>query len=333
METIRVVFTQPGVAALQPRILEAPTADQVLVETDYTVVSGGTERAYLLGMPNTRQVFPTGIGYCGLGHVLQTGPAVTDLAPGDRVLVYHGGHSRHSLVGRHRLTKIDNDNIDSVDAVFTIIASMGLGGVRKAELELGESAMVIGLGLLGIFSVQFCALSGANPVIAVDLNPERRALALELGADYALDPRDADFEKTVKDLTGGKGINACIEVTGASAALQQALNCAARQGRISLLGCTRVSDSAVDFYSQVHKPGVRLIGAHNMVRPQVDSYPHCWTHHDDCRAILGLLGAGKLKVGGIRSRVVSAAEAPQIYKQLVEDKNFPMGTVFDWSSL
>ena len=89
----------------------------------------------------------------------------------------------------------------------------------------------------------------------------------------------------------------------------------------------------MDFYSQVHKPGVRLIGAHNMVRPQVDSYPHCWTHHDDCRAILGLLGAGKLKVGGIRSRVVSAAEAPQIYKQLVEDKNFPMGTVFDWSSL
>lgn len=333
MEATRVVFTEPGVAQLQVRQLDAPTGDKVLVNTLYSVVSGGTERAFLLGMPNTKQAFPIGMGYCGIGYVVEIGEQVTDLAPGDRVLVYHGGHSQYSLVSRGRLTKIENDNIDSLDAVFTIIASMGLGGVRKLELELGESAMVMGLGLLGIFSVQFCALSGANPVIAADLNPERRALALELGADYALDPSDENFVQTVMHLTGGKGINACVEVTGASVAMQQALQCAARQGRISLLGCTRVSNNAVDYYSQVHKPGVKLIGAHNMVRPQVDSYPHCWTHHDDCRAILGLMGAGKLKVGPIRSRVVPAAEAPQIYTQLCEDKNFPMGTVFDWSKL
>lgn len=333
MEATRVVFTEPGIAQLQARQFDAPTADKVLVKTQYSVVSGGTERAYLLGMPNTKQSFPTGIGYCGIGQVVEIGDLVTDLAPGDRVLVYHGGHSQYSLVSRGRLTKVENDNIDSLDAVFTIIASMGLGGVRKLELELGESAMVMGLGLLGIFSVQFCALSGANPVIAADLNPERRALALKLGADYALDPSDENFVQTVMQLTGGKGINACVEVTGASVAMQQALQCASRQGRISLLGCTRVSNNAVDYYSQVHKPGVKLIGAHNMVRPQVDSYPHCWTHHDDCRAILGLMGAGKLKVGPIRSRVVPAAEAPHIYTQLCEDKNFPMGTVFDWSKL
>lgn len=333
MEATRVVFTEPGEAQLQVRQLSSPTGDNVLVKTQFTVVSGGTERAYLLGMPNTAQKFPTGIGYCGIGQVVEIGDLVTDLAPGDRVLVYHGGHSQYSLVSRGRLTKVENDNIDSLDAVFTIIASMGLGGVRKLELELGESAMVMGLGLLGIFSVQFCALSGANPVIAADLNPERRALALELGADYALDPSDENFVQTVMQLTGGKGINACVEVTGASVAMQQALQCASRQGRISLLGCTRVSNNAVDYYSQVHKPGVKLIGAHNMVRPQVDSYPHCWTHHDDCRAILGLMGAGKLKVGPIRSRVVPAAEAPHIYTQLCEDKNFPMGTVFDWSKL
>lgn len=333
METSRVVFTQPGVAQLQKRELSALAGDQVLVKTEYTVVSGGTERAYLLGMPNTRQVFPTGIGYCGIGRVVEIGQQVTELSVGDRVLVYHGGHSRYSLISQTRLTKIENDKIDSLDAVFTIIASMGLGGVRKLELELGETAMVMGLGLLGMFSVQFCALSGANPVIAADLNPERRAMALELGADYALDPADENFVKTVMELTGGKGINACVEVTGASVAMQQALLCAARQGRISLLGCTRVSDHAVDYYAQVHKPGVKIIGAHNMVRPQVDSYPHHWTHHDDCRAILNLLSAGKLKVGPIRSRVVSAEEAPKIYTQLCEDKNFPMGTVFDWRSL
>lgn len=333
MEALRVVFTEPCVAQLQSRVLPEVTGDNVLVKMDYTVVSGGTERAYLMGMPNTRQVFPTGIGYCGLGRILEIGHGVKDFQPGDRVLVYHGGHSSCSVVSQSRLTKIKNDKIDSLDAVFTIIASMGLGGVRRLELELGESAMVIGLGLLGMFSVQFCRLSGCNPVIAVDLEPERRKLALELGADYALDPSDPDFEKTVMELTDGKGINGCVEVTGASAAMQTALQCAARQGRISLLGCSRVSDCGVDYYAQVHKPGVRLIGAHNMVRPQVDSYPHCWTHHDDCRAILGLLAAGKMQVAPLRSRVVSARTAPEIYQQLVQDKNFPIGTVFDWRDL
>ena len=68
------------------------------------------------------------------------------------------------------------------------------------EIELGESAMVMGQGLLGIFATQFLRLSGANPVIAVDLNPQRRELALKLGADYAFDPSDKDFVEKVKEI-------------------------------------------------------------------------------------------------------------------------------------
>lgn len=333
MDTKAVVFTKPCHAELQVRTLGPVTDDKVLVKTEYTVVSGGTERAYLMNMNNTNGKFPMVIGYCGIGYVEQVGPLVTDLQPGDRVIVYHGRHASHSLVSRSRLTKVEDPKLESLDAVFTVIASMGLGGVRRLELELGETAMVIGLGLLGIFSVQFCRLSGANPVIAVDLNPERRALALQLGADYALDPTASDFKETVMKLTKGKGIHGCVEVTGASQAMQVALDCAARQGRISLLGCTRVSTNAVDYYSQVHKPGVKLIGAHNMVRPQVDSYPHCWTHHDDCRAILDMMSAGRLQVAPIRSRVVSAEKAHEIYEQLANDKKFPMGTVFGWRKI
>ena len=121
--------------------------------------------------------------------------------------------------------------------------------------------MVMGQGLLGIFATQFLRLSGANPVIAVDLNAQRRALALKLGADYALDPSEEDFVQKVKDITKGKGVNGCVEVTGAAQALKQALDCASWMGRISLLGCTRVSDCAIDFYKQVHRPGIKLIGA------------------------------------------------------------------------
>lgn len=115
--------------------------------------------------------------------------------------------------------------------------------------------------------------------------------------------------------------------------MNQALACAAWIGRISLLGCTRVSDSAVDYYQQVHKPGIKLIGAHNSVRPKYESYPHHWTHHDDCNAIIDLIATGKIQVEPIVSRIEKPENALQIYNELCDDPNFPMGTVFDWRNV
>ena len=330
MKTNAILFTQPRKAEYVEIELPTMQGNDVMVRMEYTVISGGTERACLLGMKNTSQKFPMALGYCGVGYVEQTGPLVTKVKKGDRVLVYHGHHYEVNIIPDTDVTKVDSDAIDSLDAAFVIIASMGLGGVRKLEIELGESAMVMGLGLLGMFSVQFCRLSGANPVIAVDLNQERRELALKLGADYALDPSGPDFVEQVKEITKGQGVRACVEVTGVSAAMKQALECASWMGRISLLGCTRISDCGVDYYTQVHRPGVKLIGAHNFVRPKVESFPHHWTHHDDCRAILDMLETGRLDARSLCSRVVKPQQAPEIYQQLCDDPHFPMGTVFDW---
>ncbi|MBE6600608.1 MAG: zinc-binding alcohol dehydrogenase [Ruminococcaceae bacterium] len=333
MKTKQIFFTKVHHAELQEVDIREVGANEVLTEMEYTVVSGGTERAFLLGMENTSQKFPMSMGYCGVGRVLQTGKDVKSVTAGDRVLVYHGHHAKYNITPEIKVTKIENDAIDSLDAAFVVIASMGLGGVRKLELELGESAMVMGLGLLGIFALQFCRVSGAYPVIAADLSPQRRELALKLGADYAFDPSAPDFTEQVKAVTGGEGVRGTVEVSGASVAMKQALECASRMGRISLLGCTRVSDCAVDFYQQVHQPGVKLIGAHNFVRPKLESYPHHWTHQDDCKAILNLIGAGRIQVSPIVSRVVSPEDATEIYNQLCDDPAFPMGTVFDWRSI
>ncbi len=330
MRSKTIVFTKPQTAELLIKDLPQVAGDMVQVKMEYTVVSGGTERACIMGMQNTSQHFPMSLGYCGVGYVTEIGEQVKKVSIGDRVLVYHGKHTEYNIVPEKKVTKVEDENMDSLDAAFVIIASMGLGGVRKLEVELGESAMVMGLGLLGMFSVQFLRLSGANPLIAVDLNPERRELALKLGADYALDPSDEDFVEKVKEITKGKGVNACVEVTGVSAAMKQALECASWMGRISLLGCTRVSDCAVDYYQQVHRPGVKLIGAHNFVRPKVESYPHHWTHQDDCRAILDMITTGRIDVRSIISRVVKPETAPIIYTELCNNKDFPMGTVFDW---
>ncbi|MBQ8742297.1 MAG: zinc-binding alcohol dehydrogenase [Clostridia bacterium] len=325
-----IVFTKLQTAELIEKETATVTGDRVKVKMEYTVVSGGTERACIMGMNNTPQQFPMSLGYCGVGYVTEIGAAVKEIKIGDRVLVYHGIHTEYNVIPESDVTKVEDNSIDSLDAAFVIIASMGLGGVRKLEVELGESAMVMGLGLLGMFSVQFLRLSGANPLIAVDLNPKRRDLALKFGADYALDPSDEDFVEKVKTITKSKGVRATVEVTGVSAAMKQAIECASWMGRISLLGCTRVSDCSVDYYQQVHRPGVKLIGAHNFVRPKVESYPHHWTHHDDCRAILDMIATNRIDVKSIVSRIVKPEDAPQIYTELCNNKEFPIGTVFDW---
>ena len=63
---------------------------------------------------------------------------------------------------------------------------------------------------------------------------------------------------------------------------------------------------------------------------KVESYPHHWTHHDDCRAILEMIATNRIHIKSIVSRVVKPETAPDIYTELCNNKDFPMGTVFDW---
>jgi threonine dehydrogenase-like Zn-dependent dehydrogenase len=258
---------------------------------------------------------------------------VTSVKPGDRVALSWSSHSNYCKLKESNVHKIVADSISFEEAALCHIVTFPLAAIRKCRLEVGESAIVMGLGILGMFAVKLLRAAGAVPIIAVDPVEKKREQALTLGADYALDPFDPDFAQQVKALTKGEGVRATVEVTGVSAAMKQALECASWMGRIALLGCTRISDCGVDFYQQVHRPGVKLIGAHNFIRPKVESYPHHWTHQDDCKAILDMIGAGRIQISPIVSRVVSPEDCTEIYNELCDDPKFPMGTVFDWRKI
>jgi 2-desacetyl-2-hydroxyethyl bacteriochlorophyllide A dehydrogenase len=331
MKGKRIVWPSINQVELEDYTLPALKQGEVLIETEYSVISAGTEKAWFSGMPNTSGKFPQYPGYSASGRIVETGAGVSDLKAGDRVLCYYTGHASHAVKPAKGLVKIEDPAICSKEAAFAEIVSISMQGVRKARLELGESVMVMGLGILGQLAVQLAQLSGGLPVIAADLNETRRQLALQLGADYALSPTDEHFREQVRQLTHGRKANAVIEITGVAAALNTALASTARQGRVVLLGCSRVSDSIVDFYQAVHKPGISIIGAHQFVRPDQDSYPGYWTRQDEFRTFLRLLSAGKLKVSPIISEVVSPEQAPGVYKRLVEENHAPLGIVFDWT--
>lgn len=337
MISYRPVFIEKGKAMLEEfEIPDKVPAGKVLVHTSASAISAGTERANLLDMPNISCApndFPKYIGYTNCGYIEAIGEGVHGFNIGDRVTVNFGGNALYNYTTPDKLLKVDHDSITDYEASFGNITVFPMGALRKTALEIGESMLVMGLGILGVFSVMFARAAGAFPLIAADLKPERRKLALELGADYALDPADPDFAKQVKALTRGKGVNTVIEVTGICSALDTVLDCTARYGRVALLGCTRVPDTIINYYEKVHKPGITLVGAHTMARPIHESSAHFWTWQDDQRAVFDLLASRRISFDKIINEIVSPRDTASVYDRLANDKDFPVGVVFDWKLL
>ena len=349
----RIVATAPEKVELESYDLDETqlAPDRLLVKTAYSAVSAGTECAWISGNSNnTSQSFPWYPGYSAVGHVVAVGRDVKGFEVGDAVVVPWNGHRSYMtpLAGRVAggAHKISVELPSLKEAAFTHIASFPMLGVRRLGLQMGESVMIAGLGILGQIALQAARYSGAAPLMACDFSPERRELALKLGADAVFDPQEPDFIEKVRAygaqgnynpaasrLSGGPGVNAVVEVTGKAAALKQALAYTAKMGRISLLGCTRVADCPIDFYREVHLPGITLIGAHTSNRPTAESRPGQWTEHDDYDVILRMLASRRFNFAPLIHWTVNPAECAHVYDTLLHGTNPPMGIVYDWSLL
>ena len=338
MQTWEIVFTKKDTAELLKGETGELGAKDVLVKLVYSTISSGTERANLTGEVNVsiysvdkEAHFPRRLGYCSSGVVVEVGSDVRSVVPGDRVALSWGTHSQYKILNEKEVHKIESDNVDFQDAALALIATFPLGAIRKCSLEIGEAALVMGQGILGQIAVKLLRAAGAVPVIAVDPVPRKRERALEIGADYALDPFDPEFVKKAKTLSRG-GVNVAIEVTGLGQGLDQALDVMAPMGRVALLGCTRRSDFTIDYYHKVHGPGIQLFGAHTQARPKVESYPGHWTHHDDIMAVLRLIELGRFDLKSLVEEVHSPQEAGAVYHRLATEKSFPV-VQFDWREL
>lgn len=337
MKIKHIVFTEINKAELLEMNLREPRGCEVLVKTKISTISSGTERANITGDPNVNAngaavAFPRSSGYNSVGEVVAIGEDVKSVKPGDRVVVYWGKHRSYNLVNENNVVKVEDPAVSDNSAAMTFIASFPMAAIRKTRIEMGESAMVMGLGILGIIGVKLLRTAGAVPIVAVDPNPERRELAKKCGADFVFDPFEENFAENVKAVTGG-GVNVCIEVTGVGAGFNEALDCMKKFGRVALLGCTRNSDFTVDYYKKIHSPGITVIGAHTIARPECESHPGWFTHRDDISAILSLISGGRIELDSLVSEVHSPEECPEVYERLVFDKNFPIGVQFDWAKL
>ncbi len=333
MEGYQIMFQKPGVAEFVPLKVREPGPTDVVVKVMFTLISAGTEKAYFSGSENTAQKFPANVGYSSVGYVVKTGSAVKNFKEGDRVFVGYGGHSSYNVKDQKHVIKIP-DNVSFEEAVFTRVISFPLAAVRRARIEIGESVVVVGLGMLGLFAVQLARLNGALPLIAVGNRDVRKEKALEYGADFVLDPNDPELTEKIFKITEQrtvmKGANVVIETSGSESGLLKCLEYTAKRARVLLNGCNRVMTQPVDFYKYVHLRGVEMIGVHGQTRLPHNSAPGNWTARRDYYTVLRLIADGRITVKDMINEIASPRDAASVYDRLLNDREFPLGVLFDW---
>jgi 2-desacetyl-2-hydroxyethyl bacteriochlorophyllide A dehydrogenase len=329
MKGQRVVY--PSQAKVEVEAFEIPTlgGNDVLVGTECTLLSPGTERAGLLGLPNTGRRYPSYPGYCNVGKIIELGAEVEGFAIGDCVASTRG-HMSHFVAPSENLIKITDAALSSEEATFFQMCAISLQAVRKARIELGEPVLVLGQGLIGLFAMQLARLCGGFPVIGADLADSRLKCAEEVGADYTLNLEASDCEQRIAEMTQGKGLAVVIEATGHPEPINTAFKLAGWCGRVILLASTRGETKNVNFYRDVHKKGLTVFGAHNSVRPPRDSSANFWTARADLELSLQLITLHRVVVAPLITHRFPGTDAAKAYQQLMEwDENL-LGVVLNW---
>lgn len=327
MDGQRAVVNAPGQVALESFQPPAPLGHQVLLRARKTLISPGTERAFFLKLANTAPEYPLCPGYSFIGTVEALGEDVAHLQLGQRVAC-PAAHASHAIVDARACLPLPEDLPDDEAAFFNLLA-IAMQGVRKARIELGESVAVLGAGLIGILALRLARLSGGLPVIGIDLDADRLALAGDLAADETL-PAGNGLQDALRERLGG-GANVVIEATGAPELVVTACQLAAERGRVILLGSSRGDTPSLNFYRDVHRKGISIIGAHEITRPRHENSPGYWTQISEQQVCLELLARGRVDGEPLITHRYNWREFGAAYAHLRDWDKSALGIIITWT--
>jgi L-iditol 2-dehydrogenase len=216
-----------------------------------------------------RRIPPLVMGHEAAGEVASVGANVTDLRPGDRVTfdstIYcgqcyhcsrgevnlcenrqvlgvspgeyrrHGAFAEYVVVPRRIVYRLP-DNLSYEQAALIEAVSVAVHAVNLTPLTLGDTAVVVGSGMIGVLAVQAIRAAGCTRVIAIDLDEGRLQLAKQLGATDTLAIKAGDPAAAVREMTGGRGAAVAIECVGATDPIRTAIACVRKGGAVTLVG-------------------------------------------------------------------------------------------------
>ena len=276
-------------------------------------------------------------GYSCAGTVLESG--VPDLAPGDRVACAGAGWANHAainVVPRNLVARVP-DGVPLEDAAFATLAAIALQGVRRAAPTLGESVVVLGLGLLGQLAVQLLKANGCV-VLGVDVREDRVKRAVSLGLDEGFATGEREFVTGILERTGGLGADAVL-VTAAGgdvALLNRSFEACRRKGRVVLVGDVpiriqrdRIYRKEIDFFiSTSYGPGRYDAEYEEKGLDYPVAYVR-WTEGRNLEESLRLMASSALKVRPLVDARYPVARAPEAYASLAVEPR-PLGVVLSY---
>jgi 2-desacetyl-2-hydroxyethyl bacteriochlorophyllide A dehydrogenase len=338
----QAVVLEPFKVGVREAELPPPAANQVLVATEVSAVSAGTELAVYTGThqwlkdPNLPDwKFPFKPGYSAAGTVVAVGADVKGWKPGDRVS-YPGNHASHELLTigheRGRLWRLPA-NLDAEKAAVACVARYGLGASIRAGITLGRSAAVLGLGVIGQFALRCLLAAGAHPVVGIDAVAMRRQAALAAGADHVLDPGAGDLRQQLADFLKVRGAEVVADATGVPDAVPVAMSLACDGGQVVVVGSPRGKAQNVNFYDDLHRRYLEVTGAHgNMLfEPAHSRLAGAWDIDKAQNWLLAALASGRLSLAGLLTHRLAPAELGTAYEGLLKKKEEYLGVVVRWS--
>lgn len=278
---------------------------------------------------------PLALGYCHVGVVAEVGPGVEGLAVGDRV-VSNGRHAEVVCVPKHLAARVP-DGVDDDTAVFTVLAAIGLQGMRLAEPTLGEAVVVTGLGLIGLLTVQMLRAQGCR-VLGIDLDPKRLVLAEHLGAEVVNGAAEADVLAMARAFSRGRGVDAVIITasTKSNEPVHQAAQMCRQRGRIVLVGVTGLELSRADFYEKELSFQISCSYGPGRYDPAYEEDGHDyppgfvrWTEQRNFEAVLDLMAAGRINIAPLISHRFEFEQAVEAY-DLLSGKQPSLGIVLQY---
>ena len=328
----RVVrFTAPRVAEVVDESPRPLTEHDVRLRTLFSGISAGTEltayrgtnpylskrwddklRLFVDGAAS-REYPLVGWGYEEVGEVVEAGGAVDGVAVGDRIWGTWGHRTETVVTGEYARARVLDPEVDPRAGIFSQIGAIALNVVLEADIHVGETVAVFGLGVPGQLVAQLARLNGGR-VIAVDGVASRRKLALELGAADALDPAAGGVAERVKELTDGRGADVCLEVTGNYAALHEAIRAVAYSSRVCAAGFMQGDGIGLRLGEEFHHNRVQVVSTQiSGVPPSVQ---HRWDRLRLDRTAISLAGSGALRATDLISHTFALDRAPDAFALL-----------------
>lgn len=331
------------------------SSSSLLIQTSTTLVSAGTERMLVdFGKANwfdkarqqpdkVRMVLdkvrtdglattfeavqskldqPLALGYCNVGVVAELGRSVDGFALGERV-VSNGKHAEVVCVPKNLCARIP-DAVSDEAASFTVLAAIGLQGIRLVNPTMGECVVVTGLGLIGLLTVQMLRAQGCR-VLGIDFDPARLALARQFGAEVVNPGAGEDVLAAAQAFSRGRGVDAVIITasTKSNEPVSQAAQMCRQRGRIVLVGVVGLELSRADFYEKELTFQVSCSYGPGRYDPGYEEggndYPLGfvrWTEQRNFEAVLDLMAAGQLDVAPLISHRFALEHAVQAYDLL-----------------